>query len=71
MEGLLGFPEHYIMAPYPDMPSTIALTAWRVLHTLETVDEQAIRTFADSYRQRGPEPGAPGCGGVQPMEQAQ
>lgn len=59
---LPGWPDFYLLAPYPDMEQTIALTAWGVMQRLETVDEQAMRVFAEAYRRRGPEAVAQGCG---------
>ena len=38
-----------IVAPYPQMKSTIALTAWTRLGTLKTVDKQKIVSFIDAY----------------------
>jgi hypothetical protein len=61
VEKLPGWPNYYILAPYPTMESPIALTAWRVMQSLTTVDEKAIQDFAKAHRTRGPEPGAPGC----------
>lgn len=61
VEKLPGWPNFYILAPYPTMEPTIALTAWRVMQTLTTVDEKAIQDFAKAHRTRGPEPGAPSC----------
>lgn len=60
-EKLPGWPNYYILAPYPTMEPPIALTAWRVMQTLTTVDEKAIQDFAKAHRTQGPEPGAPGC----------
>lgn len=61
VEKLPGWPSYYILAPYATMEPTIALTAWRVMQSLTTVDEKAIQDFARAYRTQGPEPGAPGC----------
>jgi hypothetical protein len=38
-----------IVAPYPRMKSTIALTAWTRLGTLTAVDKQKIVSFIDAY----------------------
>ena len=61
VEKLPGWPNFYVLAPYPTMEPTIALTAWRVMQPLTTPDEKAIQDFAKAYRTQGPEPGAPGC----------
>ena len=60
-EGLPGWPNYYILAPYPDLEESVALTAWTTIQSLDTVDADAIRTFANAYRSFGPEPGAPAC----------
>ncbi|MSQ13940.1 MAG: DUF3105 domain-containing protein [Dehalococcoidia bacterium] len=60
-EKLPGWPNFYMLAPYPTMEPTIALTAWRVMQSLATVDEKAIQDFAKAHRTQGPELGAPGC----------
>ena len=61
-EDLPGWPDYYILTPYPDLDrdSPIALTAWRVIQYLDTVDAEAIEEFATAYRTFGPEP-ASGC----------
>ena len=69
VKKLPGWSDFYIVAPYADMTSPIALTAWRHIQTLDTVDETVMRAFADAYRVRGPEnvtnPGAiKGCDGT-------
>ncbi len=38
-----------IVAPYPHMKSTIALTAWTRFATLPTVDKQKITAFINAY----------------------
>jgi hypothetical protein len=44
-----------IVAPYYDMPSRIALTAWGRIDTLDAYDEARITRFVDAYRDNGPE----------------
>jgi hypothetical protein len=44
------YDEGVILAPYPDMPYRIALTAWTRMDTLETFDEARIVTFIEAYR---------------------
>ena len=44
------YPDHVILAPYPTMKSTIALTAWTRIQTLNDVDQKAIVAFIDAYR---------------------
>jgi hypothetical protein len=39
-----------ILEPYPDMDSTIAVTAWTRLLTLDEMDRDAIVEFIDAYR---------------------
>ncbi len=65
-----NFPCYLIVAPYPDMQSTIALTAWPgkpgtlttdatylpgVLDTMDAYDEERLQAFVDAYRGKGPE----------------
>ena len=65
-----NFPCHLIVAPYPDMPFTIALTAWPgkpstspsgptyldgVRDTMDAYDEERLQEFVDAYRAKGPE----------------
>lgn len=56
---LEGVVERYrskvILAPYPDMPARIALTAWGRIAELKDFDERAIARFIDAYRNKGPE----------------
>jgi hypothetical protein len=44
------YDEGVIVAPYPDMPYRIALTAWTRLDTLEAFDESRIVKFIEAYR---------------------
>jgi hypothetical protein len=39
-----------ILAPYPQMDATIALTAWRRIDKLRTLDEDRIVSFIEAYR---------------------
>jgi hypothetical protein len=52
-----GYPTKVIVAPYPDMPTEIALSAWGRIWTMSaaelTVDR--VRAFLDGYVDRGPE----------------
>ena len=44
------YPTQVLAAPYPTMPSRIALTAWTRLETLDSVDEGRIERFIRAYR---------------------
>jgi len=44
-----------ILAPYPGLDTTIALTAWGRIDKLEAFDEGRIVAFINAYRNRGPE----------------
>ena len=46
--SLLTKPDY--LAPYPTMPSRIALTAWTRLETLDGVDEARVERFIRAYR---------------------
>ena len=48
------YPCYLLVAPYPDMESTIALTAWLVRDTMDTYDESQLQAFVDAYRDQGP-----------------
>jgi hypothetical protein len=60
-EGLPGWPNYYVFAPYPDMEHTVALTAWGVVQYLDIVSHEPILDFVNAYRLLGPEENAPGC----------
>ncbi|MAZ14564.1 MAG: hypothetical protein CL754_05440, partial [Chloroflexi bacterium] len=45
----------FILSPYVNMPSKIAITAWRHHLYLDEVDEDLIRQFIDEYQDRAPE----------------
>jgi hypothetical protein len=42
-------PDHVVLAPYPDMDSRIALTAWGRIDKFEEFDEDRIVAFIDAY----------------------
>jgi hypothetical protein len=48
---------HMILAPYPGLPQgvKVAYTAWTHLQTCDGVDENAIRSFINAFRDKGPE----------------
>lgn len=45
----------FVMSPYPDMPSRIAITAWRRVLRLDEFDGVAITAFIMSYQDKAPE----------------
>jgi len=45
----------FVLSPYPDMQSRIAVTAWRRVMYLDAVDEAKIRGFVDAYQDKAPE----------------
>ncbi len=61
VEALNEWPAYYILAPYPDMEETIALTAWGVVQYMDAVDPSDIEAFTNAYRGRGLESGTPTC----------
>ena len=61
VEALNEWPAYYILAPYPDMEETIALTAWGVVQYMDAVDPSDIEAFTNAYRGRGLESGTPSC----------
>ena len=44
-----------IVAPYPDMPTRIALTAWGRIDAMDTWDAERALKFIEAYRDKGPE----------------
>lgn len=46
-------------APYPEMDTPIAVSSWGRLMPLDEVDEEAVRGYADEFRDRGPEADRP------------
>jgi hypothetical protein len=44
------YDKQVILAPYPQMKSRIALTAWTRIETLSDFDEARIRRFIEAYR---------------------
>jgi hypothetical protein len=49
-----GFSQ-FVISPYSNMDSKIAITAWRHVQYLDEFDEDAIRLFIDEYLARAPE----------------
>jgi hypothetical protein len=49
-----GFSQ-FVISPYSNMDSKIALTAWRHIQYLDEFDEAAVRTFINEYLARAPE----------------
>ncbi len=70
VEALDEWPAYYILAPYPNMEETIALTAWGVVQYIDAVDPSDIEAFATAYRGRGLESNTPTCDGGGSMEPA-
>jgi hypothetical protein len=48
---------HLILAPYPALPSSekVAATAWTHLLTCDGVNEAALQSFVNAFRDKGPE----------------
>jgi hypothetical protein len=44
------YPEQVILAPYPGMPSRIALTAWTRLDAFDELDEARVVRFIERFR---------------------
>jgi hypothetical protein len=49
------YPEGVVLAPYPDMDSTIALTAWGWIDTFELFDDPRIDDFIQTHIGQGPD----------------
>jgi len=44
-----------VIAPYPDMSTRIAVTAWNRIDTMDKFDEERIVKFLNAWRDKGPE----------------
>ena len=56
-----GYPTKVVAAPYPDLESEVALSAWGVVQelTADQVDDETVRAFIEAYIDGGPELIAP------------
>ncbi|MBF8267288.1 MAG: hypothetical protein HW388_796 [Dehalococcoidia bacterium] len=52
---VISYPEGVALAPYPNMDSTIALTAWGWIDTFEEFDKVRVEKFIQEHIGRGPE----------------
>jgi len=50
---------HIIVAPRPDAPDPLVLTAWTNLLRLDGFDQTRVQAFYDQFAQAGPERGVP------------
>ena len=48
-------PNKTVVAPNRHLKNTFALTAWRRLYTLDSLDETKITEFIEKYKNRAPE----------------
>ena len=56
LEGVVNrYPEAVILAPYPDMGSAIALTAWGWIDAFESFDDPRIDDFIQVHIGQGPQ----------------
>lgn len=56
LEGIQRrFPNKTVVAPNGSLKVPVAVTAWRRLYTLDTVDETRIVAFIERYKNRAPE----------------
>lgn len=55
VDAVTGFDSHVVIAPRPDNPAPITLSAWTVQLSLEEVDLEAVRWFWDEFSGQGPE----------------
>ncbi|HEY5648785.1 MAG TPA: DUF3105 domain-containing protein [Nitrospiria bacterium] len=49
LEAFAGENKHIVVAPYPEMKTRIALTAWQRIDTLEEFDQARIERFIRAY----------------------
>lgn len=57
---------HVLISPYPGLQSPIVLTAWSVQLEIDSLDDERISAFINTYQQgpQTPEPGALCLGGI-------
>ncbi|OGY18824.1 MAG: hypothetical protein A2900_01730 [Candidatus Chisholmbacteria bacterium RIFCSPLOWO2_01_FULL_50_28] len=55
LTGLLKDYERLIIVPRTDMETTIAVTAWGRIETMEKIDLAQIRAFTSAFENQGPE----------------
>lgn len=56
LESLIpGNGAQFILAPYPNMESRIAITSWRHIDHMDEFDADRLNEFIDSYLDRAPE----------------
>jgi hypothetical protein len=55
VDAVAGFESHFVVAPRPNNPAPITLSAWTVQLRLDEVDVAAVRWFWDEYSGQGPE----------------
>jgi hypothetical protein len=44
------YPDHVVLAPYPDLDRCIALTAWTRIDKMDDLDERRVVRFIEAYR---------------------
>jgi len=49
------YPCYLIVAPYAGIESTVAMTAWGAIETMEEINVEQIQQFIDTYRGAGPQ----------------
>lgn len=49
------FPCYLIVAPFERMDTTIAVTAWGAIETMDEYDEERLQEFVDTFRGTGPD----------------
>jgi hypothetical protein len=50
-----GVGAQFILAPYPDMPTRIAITSWRHIDQMDEFDADRLNEFINAYLDRAPE----------------
>ncbi len=50
-----SYPTKILLAPYPEMPYRVALTAWGRRERFDAFDDAAMRTFVAAHIDQGPE----------------
>lgn len=50
-----SYPTKVLLAPYTDMPDTVAMTAWGHRQTFDRYNEPAMRAFIAAFINKGPE----------------
>jgi hypothetical protein len=64
LRDLVRGKSYILMSPYPGLEGDVVMSAWSRQLVIDTLPDERIDEFINSYRQKGPEPGAVCTNGV-------